>query len=62
MLPTKSKRDSSYEAPEELSGGEPTKLWDWYAAGQVLLELLEKIVVDRDSQGFADIRNIALAM
>ena len=62
LLPSKNQRDSSYEAPEASIGGEPTYSWDLYAAGQVLLELLEKTVAGSDSQGFADIQNVALAM
>lgn len=62
MLPSKNHRDSSYEAPEASSGEEPFYTWDWYAAGQVLLELLEKTVAGGDLQGLADIRNIAVSM
>jgi hypothetical protein len=62
LLPSKNHRDSSYEAPEASSGEEPYYTWDWYAAGQVLLELLEKTVAGGDHQGLADIRNIAVLM
>ena len=59
LLPSKNHRDSSYEAPEASSGEEPFYTWDWYAAGQVLLELLDKT---GDHQGLGDIQNIAVSM
>ena len=51
-----------YLAPEAALNNNPTYMWDWYAAGQVLLKLLERCSADGDSRELAQIREIAHAM
>jgi hypothetical protein len=52
-----------YLAPEAAQQGtRPSYLHDWYAAGQVLLKLLQRCTADGDARGKKELEDIANAM